>query len=127
MTKRNTTKAVEELRTLAGKLADTPGLTWVEANNAIYGPGGPFVRLFPTKADRAAFSKTKARQEIDELIDSLPDPPVGPQRQEFSGKFNVRIPKSLHAAIIGEATSTVLLQASVSRTPRQPNWRSIRA
>ena len=103
MAKRNTAKAVEELRTLARKLAKTPGLTWVDANNAIYGPGGPFVRRFPTKADRAAFSRTKERQQIDELIDSLPDPPVGPQRQEFSGKFNVRIPKSLHAALVSEA------------------------
>lgn len=103
MTERNTTKAVEELRALACRLAETPDLTWVEPNNAIYGPGGPFVRLFPTKVDRVAFSKTKDRQQIDELIDSLPAPPVGPQRQEFSGKFNVRIPKSLHAALVSEA------------------------
>ncbi|HEX3147727.1 MAG TPA: toxin-antitoxin system HicB family antitoxin [Gemmataceae bacterium] len=89
--------------TLARKLSETPGLTWVEANNAIFGPGGPFVRLFPTKSDRAAFAGTKERGQIDELIDSLPDPPVGPQRREYSGKFNVRIPKSLHAALASEA------------------------
>ncbi|MBI3412172.1 MAG: toxin-antitoxin system HicB family antitoxin [Planctomycetes bacterium] len=41
--------------------------------------------------------------QIDELIDSLPDPPDGPQRREYSGKFNVRIPKSLHAALACEA------------------------
>ena len=97
------TKAVQELLSLATKLAETPGLTWVEANNAIYGPGGPFVRLFPTKADREAFARTKERARIDELIDSLPDPPVGPQRREYSGKFNIRIPKSLHAALASEA------------------------
>ena len=61
------------------------------------------MRLFPTKADRAAFSRTKERQQIDELIDSLPDPPVVSQRQELIGKFNVRIPKSLHAALVSEA------------------------
>jgi len=33
MAKRNTAKAVQELRLLASKLAETPGLTWVEANN----------------------------------------------------------------------------------------------
>jgi predicted HicB family RNase H-like nuclease len=103
MGKRDTQKGVQELLTLARKLAETPGLTWVEANNAIYGPGGPFVRLFPTKSDRAAFARTKERKQIDELIDSLPDPPVGPQRREYSGKFNVRIPKSLHAALASEA------------------------
>ena len=78
-------------------------MTWVEANNAIYGPGGPFVRLFPTKADRTSFASGEERRQIDELIDSLPDPPVGPQRREYSGKFNVRIPKSLHAALASEA------------------------
>jgi hypothetical protein len=103
MGKRNTQKGVQELLTLARKLAETPGLTWVEANNAIYGPGGPFVRLFPTKSDRATFARTKERKQIDELIDSLPDPPVGLQHREYSGKFNVRIPKSLHAALASEA------------------------
>jgi hypothetical protein len=103
MAKRSTKNGVHELLTLARKLSETPGLTWVEANNAIFGPGGPFVRLFPTKSDRAAFAGTKERGQIDELIDSLPDPPVGPQRREYSGKFNVRIPKSLHAALASEA------------------------
>jgi predicted HicB family RNase H-like nuclease len=103
MGKRSTQKGVQDLLTLARKLVETPGLTWVEANNAIYGPGGPFMRLFPTKSDRAAFARTKERKQIDELIDSLPDPPVGPQRREYSGKFNVRIPKSLHAALASEA------------------------
>ena len=103
MSKQNIKKNARELVTLARKLADTPGLTWVEANNAIYGPGGPFVRLFQTKADRAAFARVEDRRQIDELIDSLPDPPVGPQRREYSGKFNVRIPKSLHAALASEA------------------------
>ncbi len=103
MSKRNIRKNVQELLILARKLAETPGLTWVEANNAIYGPGGPLTRLFPTKVDRAAFAGAPERRQIDELIDSLPDPPVGPQRREYSGKFNVRIPKSLHAALACEA------------------------
>ena len=61
------------------------------------------MRLFPTKADREAFGQTKESQQIDDLIDSLPDPPVQSERKEYSGKFNVRIPKSLHAALAGEA------------------------
>jgi predicted HicB family RNase H-like nuclease len=78
-------------------------LTWVEANNAIYGPGGPFTRLFPTAKDRLAFAKTDESRQIDELLDRLPEPAVAPQRREYSGKFNVRIPKSLHAALVREA------------------------
>jgi len=103
MAKRNIKSAAQELLTLAQKLSETPGLTWVEANNAIYGPGGPFTRLFPSTRDRVAFARTEESRQIDELLDSMPEPPVGPQRREYSGKFNVRIPKSLHAALVSEA------------------------
>src|SRR5438093_32244 len=92
-----------ELLPLARKLAETPVLTWVEANNAVYGRGGPFARLFPSAKDRVAFAKTEESREIDRLIDSLPEPPVGPQRREYSGKFNVRVPKTLHASLASEA------------------------
>jgi predicted HicB family RNase H-like nuclease len=103
MAKPSIKKRAQELLTLAENLAQTPGLTWVEANNAIYGPGGPFTRLFPAAKDRLAFAKTEESHAIDDLLDSLPEPEVGPQRREFSGKFNVRIPKSLHAALVSEA------------------------
>ncbi len=93
----------QELLTRARQLAQMSGVTWVEANNAIYGPGGPFARLFPNAKDRVAFARTNESREIDELIDSLPEPVVGPQRREYSGKFNVRVPKSLHAALASEA------------------------
>jgi predicted HicB family RNase H-like nuclease len=103
MANRSIKRRAQELSTLARKLVEAPGLTWVEANNAIYGPGGPYSRLFPRAADRVAFSKTEESRQIDELIDSLPEPAVGPQRREYSGKFNVRVPKSLHAALASEA------------------------
>jgi hypothetical protein len=103
MSKRSLKARAQELLTLASKLAETPGLTWVEANNAVYGPGGPFVRLFPSAKDRTAFAKTDVSRRIDELIDGLPEPPIGPQRRDYSGKFNVRVPKTLHAALASEA------------------------
>jgi predicted HicB family RNase H-like nuclease len=103
MSKRSIKSRAEELLTLGRQLAATPGLTWVEANNAVYGPGGPFARLFPGVRDRAAFAKTEESRELDQLIDGLPEPSVGPQRREYSGKFNVRVPKSLHAALASEA------------------------
>ncbi len=53
MARRSVESRGQELLTLARKLAQTSALTWVEANNAIYGPGGPFVRLFPNAKDRA--------------------------------------------------------------------------
>ena len=105
MAKRTVKSRAQELLTLASKLAETPGLTWVEANNAVYGPGGPFVRLFSSSRERLAFAKTEISRRIDELIDSLPEPPIGPQRRDYSGKFNVRVPKTLHAALASEAES----------------------
>ena len=103
MSKRSIESRAQDLLTRARELAQTSGLTWVEANNALYGPGGPFARLFPSAKDRLSFAKTKESRQIDRLIDNLPEPPVGPQRREYSGKFNVRVPKSLHAALAGEA------------------------
>jgi hypothetical protein len=103
-TKKTTVKSrARSLLELAQTLSETDGLTWVDANNAIYGPGGPFVRLFPTAKDRAAFSETEESRQIGELIDRLPEPKVGGKHREYSGKFNVRIPKSLHAALASEA------------------------
>jgi hypothetical protein len=103
MSKPSIESRAQELLTRARQLAQTSGLTWVEANNAIYGPGGPFARLFSSAKERLAFTKTKESRQIDRLIDSLPEPPTGPQRREYSGKFNVRVPKSLHAALASEA------------------------
>jgi len=103
MSKRIIEGRAQELLTRARQLAQISGLTWVEANNAIYGPGGPFARLFPSAKDRAAFAKTKESRQIDRLIDSLPEPAVGPQRREYSGKFNVHVPKTLPAALTSEA------------------------
>ena len=103
MAKSSVKQKAHALLALVQQLAQMPGLTWVDANNAIYAPGGPFVRLFPTKADRVAFAKTDESRQIDEAIDSLPEPEVRPLPKEYSGKFNVRIPKSLHAALAYEA------------------------
>ena len=103
MSKRSIKTRARELLVLARKLSETAGLTWVEANNAVYGPGGPFARLFPSIKDRVAFTRTAESRAIDELIDSLPEPQLRSQRREYSGKFNVRVPKSLHAALASEA------------------------
>ena len=103
MQKSTVTKKAQALLAFARELANTPGVSWVDANNAIYSPGGPLMRLFPSKADRAAFAKTAESRQIDVAIDSLPEPPVRTAPKEYSGKFNVRIPKSLHAALVIEA------------------------
>jgi hypothetical protein len=103
MSKQSIESRAQELLTRAHEVAQTSGLTWVEANNAIYGPGGTFACLFPSAEDRVAFGRTKVSRQVDRVIDSLPEPPAGRQWPEYSGKFNVRVPKSLHAALVSEA------------------------
>ena len=102
MGKRSVKSRAQELLEFAHSLQDS-GLTWVEANNALYGPGSRFVQLFPTKTDRVAFTRTAESRQIDALIDRLPEPDVRPSREEYSGRFVVRVPKSLHAALAAEA------------------------
>jgi hypothetical protein len=74
------TKSVREraqaLLTLVETLIESPGMTWVDASNAIFYPRGPFAWLFRTKAERIAFRKTREGQRIKELVRSLPEPPV---------------------------------------------------
>ena len=50
-----------------------------------------------------AFARTAESRQLDELIDTLPEPDVRSSREEYSGKFVVRVPKSLHAALAAEA------------------------
>ncbi len=76
MAKRSIESRAQELLEQAQHLVQTSGLTWLDVNNAIFRSGGPFARLFPSAKDRAAFAKTTESQQIDRLIDSLPDPPT---------------------------------------------------
>lgn len=78
--------------------------TWPELSNAIYGVGALFGRLFPTIESRTAFSKSAEYRAISDLIDKLPGP--GDERSpavSCSGKLLVRLPASLHAALLKEA------------------------
>jgi predicted HicB family RNase H-like nuclease len=82
---------------------------WIELHNRIFGVGGLAGQLFPTQPERTEFAKTKAFQEIQSLMDDEydeePDPKhrVAEAMPRASGKFNLRIPRSLHAALILEA------------------------
>lgn len=93
-----------KLLELAQELRDS-GANWVEANNAIFGDGGKFAELFPTTADRTAFAGTTEHKQLTELLATLPEPASRslPQPSDVSGRLNVRMPKSIHAALIQEA------------------------
>jgi hypothetical protein len=77
--------------------------TWIELSNALYGMGGKCGELFPTASDRAQFAKTSEYKAISELLAALP----GPKgiEGEPSGQLRVRMPRSIHAALIEEASA----------------------
>lgn len=80
------------------------GASWLEVSNALFGPGGPAAQAFTAREEREAFVAGPENQAIREVMASLPMPHEkisdagGP-----SGKFLVRLPQSLHAALQAEA------------------------
>jgi hypothetical protein len=93
-----------ELVAVAKRLRDA-GLNWVQVQNAIFGPGGHYSELFPTRQERTAFAKTKQHRQLQKLLGELPQPASREltQTDQDSGKILVRVPKTVHAALLAEA------------------------
>ena len=79
---------------------------WVELHNALFGIGGKATELLTTEAERTAFSQTAECKEIFALLDAL----HAPRTKEFgellataNGAISVRLPRSVHAALLAEA------------------------
>ena len=109
MLKKNINKRAQDALAYTEQLVDTGNYNWVEANNALFGPGGKITTLFPTREDRIQFSQTEEYKTISQLLEALPKPPS--QSGAFSvrspddvnGTVLLRLPKSLHAALFAEA------------------------
>lgn len=79
---------------------------WMELNNALFGVGGKATELFPTESERAAFVRTAECKQIFGLMDTLPAPPIkelGELVATANGAISVRLPRSVHAALLAEA------------------------
>jgi hypothetical protein len=99
----NGAELLERAKVLA-KRADT----WADFSNALFDPfDGELVRALPTEQDREAFRKTEQYKEIRELLRQKMDKTglVKGATPKKSGKFVVRLPRSLHAALEAEAES----------------------
>jgi hypothetical protein len=100
------TRAAEALA-YAREHADSCSV-WTDLHNAVFGIGGKLCDLFPSQAERTAFLKTPEAGQIRELIDGLRqtggDPPeVSVDLSRANGNISVRMPRSLHAALLLEA------------------------
>ncbi len=109
MSKKPLKKRAEDALAYVDQLANTGQYNWVEANNALFGPGGQITTLFPTREDRIAFSQTDEYKAISKLLEILPKPQVVPgassirSPDDVNGTVLLRVPKSLHAALFAEA------------------------
>ncbi len=97
--KTKASSAAQALTFARQKIAE--GVTWSEANNAIFGPKGKFTTLFPTPAARSEFAGTDEFKEINQLLADLLKQERGDTAA--SGKLLLRLPISLHAALIEES------------------------
>ena len=77
--------------------------TWADWHNRVFGTDGKFVELFPEESDRKEFIESAYQVQIEKIVEAIRD---GMSIREYtvpvttpSGRFVVRIPKSLHAAL----------------------------
>ncbi|MGC4005748.1 MAG: toxin-antitoxin system HicB family antitoxin [Pirellulales bacterium] len=83
---------------------------WIDAQNALYGPQGELTKRFDNVELRRSWSKSTQSESVRKLLADLEKKagtPLAPSSKdkpsEFSGKFNVRIPATLHEALASEA------------------------
>jgi site-specific DNA-methyltransferase (adenine-specific) len=86
----------------------TSASSWADVSNALFDAEvGLIARAYPTRDDRAAFLRTKEYKAIRKLLSTAMDESGlidGATPKKKSGKFVLRLPRSLHAALEKEAT-----------------------
>jgi len=82
--------------------------TWADLSNAIFDPlEGLIVRVFPDASERSAFRKTDIYDALHALVEQKVQETgmIEGSTPKKSGKFVVRLPRSLHAALEREAAN----------------------
>ncbi len=80
--------------------------SWADLSNALFNPvDGLLIKAYPTREEREAFLKTKEYGVIRKLLETAIDKTglVDGATPRKSGKFMVRLPKTLHGALEREA------------------------
>ncbi len=80
--------------------------TWADFSNTLFDPfDGEIVRAFPMQSERESFRKTEEYRLIRELLQNKLNETglVHGATPKKSGKFVVRLPRSLHSALEAEA------------------------
>src|SRR3954453_10796734 len=82
--------------------------TWADLSNFLFNPvDGLVAKAYPTRAAREAFVKTEEYRKIRRLISDAMQRHglVAGATPRKSGRFVVRLPQSLHAALEREAAA----------------------
>ncbi len=98
---------VEEILSKAKSLA-AKSATWADLSNALFDPmQGLVAKGFPNSTDRAAFRKTDAYERLHKMVEAKMKETgvVAGSTPKKSGRFLVRLPQSLHAALEREAAA----------------------
>lgn len=80
--------------------------TWADLSNALFDPReGLVARAFPGRSERESFRRTETYNKLHDLVEQKMNetgvlPGATPKK---SGRFVVRLPRSLHAALEREA------------------------
>jgi len=98
-------KHASEILAKAKQLAESVE-TWADFSNALFDPSdGLITSAYPSRAEREAFVKTTEYKKIRELLGRAIETHglVEGATPKKSGRFVVRLPRSLHAALEREA------------------------
>ncbi len=82
--------------------------TWADLSNALFDPARGLVsQAYPTRTEREEFAKTREYQAVRGLVAAAMHRTglVDGATPHKSGRFVVRLPKSLHAALEREAAA----------------------
>ena len=98
---KKSSEILERAKGLAARAA-----SWADFSNELYAPGGIVANAFPDEIQRQAFYDSEQCKQVDELLASLMRkfgvvPGAAPS--DKSGKFVVRIPKTVHQKLDIEA------------------------
>ncbi|MDB5174346.1 MAG: hypothetical protein JWN51_3119 [Phycisphaerales bacterium] len=89
----------------AGKKLFGKTKSWIEFSNLVFSPkGGIIAKAFPSESDRQQFQKSEQYNQLHELqLELMKKFGVANNVATKSGKFIVRIPKTLHSSLEIEA------------------------
>jgi site-specific DNA-methyltransferase (adenine-specific) len=90
----------------SAKTIATSAETWADLSNALFDPEeGLVAKAYPTREEREQFLKTKEYRAIRQLIDDAAERTglIEGATPKKSGKFVVRLPRTLHAALEAES------------------------